>query len=229
MDEMVLTAEEARVLGALIEKEMATPDYYPLTLNALVNACNQKSNREPVVQYGDGAVLKAISGLQGHQLAFEVNAVDSRVPKYEHNVGKRLMLSVQEIAILTVLLLRGPQTVGELRGRTGRLYPFDNLDEVAVTLDSLATRELGALVTQLPVLPGRKEPRYAHLLSGEPVVEETPAYAYAPVANAAASAAAPVDSELQDQVNALEEEVLGLRGELDELKAAFEAFREQFE
>ncbi len=232
MDEMVLTAEEVRVLGALIEKEMATPDYYPLTLNALVNACNQKSNREPVVQYGDGAVLKAISGLQNNQLAFEVNAVDSRVPKYEHNVGKRLMLSVQEIAILTVLLLRGPQTVGELRGRTGRLYPFDNLDEVAVTLDSLATRELGALVTQLPVLPGRKEPRYAHLLSGEPAVEETPAFAYAPTPTAPAVAPAPappVDSGLQDQVSALEEEVLSLREELDELKAAFQAFRKQFE
>ncbi|CAM2009116.1 YceH family protein [Acanthopleuribacter pedis] len=231
MDELVLTDEQVRVLGALIEKEMATPDYYPLTLNALVNACNQKSNRDPVVQYGDGAVLKAIQGLQSHNLGFEVNAVDSRVPKYEHNIGKRLMLSVQEIAILAVLLLRGPQTVGELRGRTGRLYPFENLEEVAVTLDSLANREQGALVTSLPIQPGRKEPRFAHLLAGEPRVEETPTYSSGPATPPVpvASSAAPVDDELREQVALLEEEVSRLSGELSELKAAFQAFREQFE
>ena len=220
--EQTLTMEEVRVLGSLIEKEMATPDYYPLTLNALINACNQKSNREPVVSFDDQTVLRAIDRLRDRNFAFEVKSVDSRVPKYEHNVAKALLLTVQEVAVLDVLLLRGPQTVGELRARTGRLYPFEDMDAVEITLKTLMEREVDPLVMQLPVQPGRKEPRYAHLLMGEPEVDAAPARE---IVHRGPS----LDDEVNRRVARLEEEVRELRESVADLKAELAAFRAQFE
>jgi uncharacterized protein YceH (UPF0502 family) len=216
-----LTAEEARVLGALIEKELTTPDYYPLTANALRNACNQKSNRNPVVAYDESTILRAIDGLRDKGLGNRVHAADARVPKYEHKFGTALALSEQEIAVLCELMLRGPQTVGELRGRCDRLYPFSALDEVHVTLETLMDCE-PPKVMRLPVQPGRKEPRYAQLLTGEPDPEMLEV---APVA-AAKPAVASVD---ESRIETLETQVATLQEEIESLKAAFETFRQQFE
>jgi len=158
-----LDAAEARVLGSLLEKEIATPEYYPLSLNALVNACNQKSNRDPVVSYDEDTVEQALEELRKKGLALRITGRDSRVPKHEQRFTEKFNLGRREAAVVCVLLLRGPQTVGELRGRTERLYTFDDLEGVASTLDRLAEMEF---VKQLPRQPGFKEQRYAQLLSG---------------------------------------------------------------
>src|SRR5947209_20061670 len=158
-----LDAAQVRVLGTLIEKEVTTPDYYPLSLNALVNACNQKSNREPVVAYDDDTVEVALEGLRNKGLSLRVTGRDSRVPKHEQRFTERFNLGRREAAIMCVLMLRGPQTPGELRGRTDRLYAFDDLEAVESTLTRLAEMEF---VTRLPRQTGFKEPRSAHLLSG---------------------------------------------------------------
>ena len=213
-----LTAEQARVLGALLEKEHTTPDYYPLTLNGLVTACNQKSNREPVMQLSDREVIEAIDGLRDLGLAWQVEG-DGRVPKYEENLEGKLSLTLQEVAALCVLLLRGPQTIGEIRGRTGRIYPFESTDEVAVTIQTLLDRENGPLVVRLPLQPGRKEARYMHLLSGE---IDVAAFVEAP----AAAVPAPTGPSRIDQ---LEERVTELESQLTALRRAFETFRAQFE
>ena len=232
----ILSMEEVRVLGALIEKETTTPDYYPLTLNSLINACNQKSNREPVVVFDDRTVLRAIDQLRDRQFAWMVDAVDSRVPKYEQNFTRHLNLTLQEVAVVCVLLLRGAQTIGEIRSRCARIYPFDSMDEVAVTLDTLADRE-EPLVTRLPLQPGRKEARFAHLLQGEPEVTTAPVYgdpvqpAAPPVPTPAPAPMAPVadTSELEERIELLEEEVSSLRSELDTLTRALAEFKAQFE
>jgi uncharacterized protein len=163
---ILLNAVEARVLGALIEKEITTPEYYPLSLNALVNACNQKNNREPVMSLDEDAVRQALHGLEDDGLAGPRRGGDSRVAKYEHRVQEVFNFTRGETAVMCVLLLRGAQTPGELRGRTERMYRFEELDDVLSTLQRLMQRE-SPLVKALPRQPGTKEIRYAHLLSGE--------------------------------------------------------------
>ena len=208
---ILLDASEVRVLGALIEKEITTPEYYPLSLNALVNACNQKSSRDPVMQLDEITVRRALSHLEELELVRQ--AYDSRVPKFEHQARSRLDLRRPEIAVLCLLMLRGPQTPGELRNRSERLYTFDDIASVQSTLermlrepgeeDSAPRKEQGALVTLLPRQPGEKEARYAHVLSGVPEVTR----------REAPTAVAP--SEDSDRVAQLEAEVAALRGQLD--------------
>src|ERR1700756_1848814 len=168
--EIKLTDTEVRVLGAMIEKDITTPEYYPLSLNALVNACNQKSNRDPVMQLDENSVRDALSGLQEHRLAGPASGADSRVTKYEHRMQEVFTFTRAEIAVLCVLLLRGPQTPGELRGRTERMHRFETTDDVQSALQKLIERE-PALVKVLPRQPGTKEARYVHLL-GEDVAAE---------------------------------------------------------
>jgi len=163
---IVLNAVEVRVLGALIEKDATTPDYYPLSLNALVNACNQKSNRDPVMTLDEGAVRDALEGLHARGLAGPAGGADSRVTKYEHRVYDVLKLGRREVAVLCELLVRGAQTPGELRGRAERVHPFESIEDVHSTLQRLIQRE-PPLVAMLPRQPGTKESRYAHLMAGE--------------------------------------------------------------
>lgn len=215
---MIITLSdiEVRVLAALVEKEITTPEYYPLTLNALVNACNQKSNREPVVTYDAQTVNEAIGSLKEKALVSVVMGGDSRVPKYRNYFAEALELTPQEVAILDVLMLRGPQTVGELRGRTERLYPFAETGDVDVVLEGLMERKDGPLVMKLPRQPGRKEHRYAHLLSGEPVLIEDTTTA--------------VETHTKsERLQQLEDEVAQLRQDMDDLRAEFAEFHRQFE
>ena len=206
-DPVVLTAVEARVLGALVEKEITTPDYYPLSLNALVNACNQRSNREPVMSVGEDEVRQALNALQDMQLAGHARSSDGRVAKYEHWLGEAYNFSRAEVALLCVLLLRGPQTPGELRGRTERLHRFDEISDVLGGLQKLMDRE-PSLAAILPRQPGTKESRYAHLLSGP--VES--------VAMPAAEVPAHHESSNSDErIERLESEVSDLRRQVDEL------------
>ena len=215
-----LTAVEVRVLGSLIEKEITTPEYYPLTLNALVNACNQISNRDPVVSFDEKTVARALEDLREKKLVWMVTGV-GRVPKYEHRFAEALKLAEQELAVLCVLMLRGPQTVGEIRGRTGRLYEFKELEEVELTLQALMSAEL-PLVVKLPRQPGTKESRYAHLLSGEVQIEERE------VAPRIEPAVIEVRQE-NEKIAKLEEELAQVRIELSELKQQFVDFKKQFE
>lgn len=215
----VLSEVEGRVLGALIEKDITTPDYYPLSLNALVNACNQKNNREPVMALDEATVRDALSSLQEKRLAGPAGGADSRVTKYEHRSQEFFNFTRGETAILCVLLLRGPQTPGELRGRTERMFRFETLDDVQSTLQRLIQRA-PALVKMLSRQPGTKESRYAHLLSGD--VEDVHASAHM------ARAPSPVSSESSGdagRVSALEDEVASLRKEVAELKQQMETFR----
>ena len=216
--DIVLNEIEARVLGALVEKDITTPDYYPLSLNALVNACNQKNNRDPVMSLDETAVRDALSGLQEMKLAGPASGADSRVTKYEHRLQDVFNFSRGETAVMCVLLLRGPQTPGELRGRTERMHRFEDLDAVQVSLQKLIQRE-PALVVMLPRQPGTKESRYAHLLSGEIDVAEVTARSAAPT----------IDHGDQDRITRLEEQVAGLQRDLSDLKQTVEAFRKQFE
>lgn len=211
-----LNAVEVRVLGCLLEKEMATPEYYPLSLNGLVNACNQKSNREPVVSYDEHTVAKALESLKSKRLVWRSDA--ARVPKYGQEVDKKFSLMAREMAVLCLLLLRGPQTVGELRGRTERLYAFNELEEVGTTLQGL--EEMG-LVRKLPRQPGRKESRSAHLLGGEPENVE-------PATAVPEAATVQVRAE-NERLAFLEQEMNNLRTELAELRAALLDFKRQFE
>jgi len=215
-----LTAVEVRVLGSLIEKEITTPEYYPLTLNALVNACNQISNRDPVVSFDDKIVARALEDLREKELVWMVTGV-GRVPKYEHRFAEALKLAEQELAVLCVLMLRGSQTVGEIRGRTGRLYEFKELEEVELTLQALMTAE-PPLVVKLPRQPGTKESRYAHLLSGEVQIEERE------VAPRIEPAVLEVHRE-NEKFAKLEEDLAQVRIELSELKQEFVDFKKQFE
>jgi uncharacterized protein YceH (UPF0502 family) len=215
---ILLTPTETRVLGALIEKEITTPEYYPLSLNALVNACNQKNNREPVTALDEVEVRQALHGLEDEHLAAPVRG-DGRVAKYEHHVQEVFNFTRGEIAIICVLLLRGPQTPGELRGRTERMYRFDELSDVQSVLQRLMTRE-PALVKVLPRQPGTKEARYAHLLAGDvETFEPAPTSAHA---SAYASAGSSADPELQERMAQLEAEVAILTRELGELRQQFE-------
>jgi len=205
---ILLTAVEARVLGALVEKEITTPEYYPLSLNALVNACNQKNNREPVMHLDEDEIRQALHRLEDNQLAGPRRGSDSRVAKYEHHLQEVFNFTRGEVAVLCVLLLRGPQTPGELRGRTERMHRFEELEDVLSALQRLMQRE-PSLVRALPRQPGTKEIRYAHLLSGE---IDVPAAASEP------SGVAPVDAPGNDRLFQLESDVATLKDELRELK-----------
>lgn len=196
---------EVRVLGALLEKDQTTPEYYPLTVNALVNACNQKSSREPVVNYSEETVTEALAALQHKGLVVRISGAGHRVEKYGHRLGERLNLGRRELALLCVLMLRGPQTVGELRGRTERMHEFADMDEVEHVLKTLETHEPDPLVA--PMVRGR----WVHLLGGE-----------LPLPLAAPEDAPAVRNALEERVDALEREVM-------ELKREFESFKQQFQ
>ena len=216
-----LTDIEARVLGALIEKELTTPEYYPLSLNALVNACNQKSNRDPAMNLSDDAVSDALRSLDKQGLAGPADSMDNRVAKYEHRLQEAFNFDRRETAVLCELLVRGPQTPGELRGRASRMHPFEELGQVQSTLQRLMQRE-PPLVKLLPRQPGTKEARYAHLLSGD-VQGAAPEPAAKP-----AAAAAPKSAD-GDRVARLEREVAALQQELSDVKQQLATFRKQFE
>ena len=220
--EALLNSVEVRVLGALIEKEITTPEYYPLTLNSLTTACNQKSNRDPVVSLEEKAVGHALEGLREKGLARQVSGVDMRVPKHYHLFDEKMCLTRPQLAVLCVLMLRGPQTVGEIRGRSSRLCEFADLEEVERVLMELVERPEGALVVQLARQPGRKESRYAHVLMGEP--EQDEAYAEGPVD----AVALEVRAE-DERITALEEQIQILKNELADVRNAFAQFREQFD
>jgi uncharacterized protein YceH (UPF0502 family) len=218
----LLTPAEARVLGALVEKEITTPEYYPLSLNALLNAANQKSNRDPVMELDEDTTRRALHSLNQQGLARSA-ATDGRVAKFEHRLADVFNFHRHEIALLCVLLLRGPQTPGELRTRTDRLYQFDDLGAVHSALNLLMNRE-PALVKLLPRQPGTKEARYVHLLSGD--VQEP---ASSPESTTAFSRNQSADASSDcDRLGHLEQEVAALRAEVADLKNQLAAFQKQF-
>jgi uncharacterized protein YceH (UPF0502 family) len=208
----LLTDADVRVLGALVEKELTTPEHYPLSLNALTNACNQSSNRDPVVQYDEATVKSAVDRLRKYSLVRSIQRADARVMKYIHLMGEAMSLERPEIAAMCVLMLRGPQTVGEIRTRGVRLFEFPSLDDVEATLNRLIARAPVPLVARLPRQPGQKEARFAHLLSGEVTI--------------AASGDVPTEPDrfaaLESVVESLRSEVAELRSELAELRRLFE-------
>lgn len=217
----ILNEIEVRIIGSLIEKQVSTPDYYPLTLNALMHACNQLSNRDPVVSYDERTVAQAIESLRGKNMAYVFYGSDSRVPKYKQMMTEIFHLSPQETAVMCVLMLRGPQTIGELRGRTSRLFEFADLAEVEATLEGLIARDDPALVIKLPRQIGRKESRYAHALAGEVSMMEQ-----------ALPAGEPATLKVKagdEKLSRLETEVEALRQEVGHLKQQFEDFKRQFE
>jgi len=215
----LLSEVGTRVLGALIEKDITTPDYYPLSLHALINACNQKNNREPVTNLDEGAVQLALDGLHALNLAGPAGGADSRVTKYEHRLQEVFNFNRGETAILCVLLLRGPQTPGELRGRAERMHRFEALEEVQSTLQRLMQRE-PPIVKVLPRQPGTKEARYIHLLSGD--VQE--------FSGAIAPSTAMVSKNGENKASArLKGEVQELRKEVADIKLEFGRFRQSFE
>jgi uncharacterized protein len=220
--QLTLTPIEARVLGALIEKEITTPEYYPLSLNALTNACNQKSNRDPVLHVEESEVRKALNQLEYQSLVRSVSSTDSRVTKFEHRLQDAFNFYRPEVAIICELLLRGPQTPGELRTRASRMHAFEDLESVHSALSRLEKRE-PPLVTILPRQPGTKEARYAHLLGDAPPV--------APSAPPHATAARDHDAAASsnDRVEGLVAEVAELRGQIADLQSQFATFRKQFE
>ncbi len=219
MSAPVLDPIEIRVLGSLVEKQITTPDYYPLSLNALTNACNQINNRDPVVSCSETEVTRALDRLRDKRLAYVVSGAESRVVKFGHKLGETLELPRPEIAVLCELMLRGPQTAGELRGRCARMHPFADPADVLATLGKLASRA-EPLVAVLPRQPGTKESRHAHLLSGEPV---------SPPSTAAEPARAAASPEAADRVAQLEAEVASLKQQLDFLQRQFAEFKKQFE
>jgi uncharacterized protein YceH (UPF0502 family) len=214
----LLNDVEVRVLGALIEKQIATSDYYPLTLNSLLAACNQRSNREPVVNYSDQTVLNAIETLRPKHLVYIYYASESRVPKYKHRMGDHFGLDARESAIMCVLMLRGPQTIGEIRTRTTRLHNFADLNEVKEVLDKLISREDEPLVAVLASQPGQKEVRYAHLLEGKPVIPESRSTGHGTSG-----------SSLGERVAELETIVTELREQVNEIQSSLDTFRKEFE
>jgi uncharacterized protein YceH (UPF0502 family) len=214
-----LTAVEARVLGALIEKDITTPDYYPLSLNALLNACNQKNNREPVMNLDEDAIRQALASLQEKRLAGPAGGADSRVTKYEHRLQEVFNFDRRETAVVCVLLLRGLQTPGELRGRTERMYRFETLEDVQSALQKLMDRQ-PPLVRVLPRQPGTKESRYLHLFAGDIAAENVLA-ATIPSTRSAGNSA-------EERIASLESQVASLRNELGELRRELADFRQQF-
>ncbi len=214
----VLTPEQVRILGVLLEKEILTPEYYPMTVNAIINACNQKTSREPVVAYDEETVEEALAGLRSQGLASVLTGAGHRVAKHSHRISSALNLGRRELAVLCVLMLRGRQTAGELRGRTDRMHDFADLEEVESTLERLMNWEAGPLVARLAARPGHKEPRYLHLLSGPAGAEDAPEEAALEPAPRSAGRVA----ELEERVKRLEDELV-------EMRAEFALFRKQFE
>jgi len=210
-----LDAIAVRVLGALLEKKVTTPEYYPLTLNALVNACNQKSNRDPMVAFDEATVGEAVGRLRSLGFAVEITGAGNRVPKYDERFWEALNLNRREMAILTELMLRGPQTPGELRSRAERMQGFGGLDEVESCLRGLQERVPDPLVARLPRQAGTKEARYAHLLSGA-------------VAGEGDAAPTPVPPR-SDRLAQLEEEIRALQAVVARIEQEWAAFRKQFE
>lgn len=206
-----LDAVEARVLGALIEKDMTTPEYYPLSLNALVNACNQKSNRDPVVSYDDDTVSNALERLRERRFATVITGREVRVPKHGHRISETLNMGNRELAVVSVLLLRGPQTLGELKERAGRIYRFDDLEAVEACLRRLAEWQPEPLAMKLERRPGEREARYAHLLCG-PISDD-----------------APIVAETVTRGPSLADRVTALEAEVEDLKRTIADFRRQFE
>jgi uncharacterized protein YceH (UPF0502 family) len=209
----ILTDIETRVLGSLIEKQVTTPEYYPLTLNALTLACNQKNNRNPVTSYSENQVADAVESLREKNLAYVFYGSTSRVPKYKHVMPEVMHLSHPELALMCVLMLRGAQTLGELRGNGGRLHEFSSLEEVEETLNGLISREPEPLVVRLQRQPGQKDARFAHLLSGEVNLE----------------ALAETTERVVSRRAGLEERVDALAAEVERLKQQFEEFKKQFD
>lgn len=215
----VLTESEVRVVGSLVEKQLTTPEYYPLTLNALTAACNQKSNRDPVMSLGETEIMAAVDRLRDENLVYLFYGSGSRTVKYKHMLPSVYELDPAGTAVMAVLMLRGPQTVGEIRERTGRMHEFGDLNEVQATLDDLSRRD-EPLIVKLERQPGQKEARYAHLLSG--AVDVTKLAAAAERTSSAGSAS-------NDRIEKLETEVEQLKSELAEFKAMFDEFRKQFD
>jgi uncharacterized protein len=214
-----LNEVEVRVLGSLVEKQITTPEYYPLTLNALTNACNQKSNRDPVVSFDEAMVAQALESLRERNLAYVFYGSTSRVPKYKHMLPEVFHLDAREVALLCVLMLRGAQTVGELKERAGRLTEFSSLGEVEETLSSLSTKEAEPLVVKLPRQPGQKEARYAHLLAGD----VSASYSVEEMSSDKAT------ETRAGRLATLEAEVETLKTEVAELRQRLEDFIKQFD
>jgi uncharacterized protein YceH (UPF0502 family) len=214
----LLTEVDVRVLGSLIEKEITTPDNYPLSLNGLTNACNQLSNREPVMQLDENTVKAGVDRLRRYALVRSIQRADARVMKYMHLAGDALGLDRPALAVMCVLMLRGPQTIGEIRTRASRLFDFESLEQVEATLNDLIARTPSPFVSRLPRHPGQKEARFAQLLSGE--------VTYEPVAPAVVAEAG---SPAPDRLSALESTVDELQREIADLRAELAAFRRQFE
>jgi len=212
-----LNNQELRVLGCLFEKEMATPEYYPLTLNALINACNQKTNRDPVVLYDEATVMSAVEGLRGRKMIRQSSI--GRALKFEQIFSDARNLIAREKAIICILLVRGPQTIGEIRARTDRLYSFADLDEVRTTLESL---EETGMVRRLPMQPGRKEARYGHLLGSE--LQESDDLSAPGIGGEA-----PAARQSSHRIEELQEQITSLQEELDELRREFATFKSQFD
>lgn len=218
-----LTPVETRILGSLIEKQLSTPEYYPLTLNALVNACNQKSNRDPVFSLDEAAVVQALDSLRRQHLVWQVATQGSRVPKYEHNLKEVAGFSDFELAVLCELLLRGPQTVGELRTRASRMAEFFGLSDVEHTLKKLIAHEAGPFAVQLPRRPGHKENRYAQLFSGTDMAED------ADESPETASETRSSDEDLNRRLAVLEKIVADLQGAFADLRDQFMEFKKELE
>jgi len=215
--DIVLTEEEVRVLGSLIEKQVTTPEYYPLTMKALVAACNQRSNRHPVVSYDEQIAEHAMNGLRDKKLGWVIKKSDSRVLKYGHIFPEVFHLTPPQTAAMCVLMLRGPLTPGEIRSTAGRLYDFKDLAEVDDTINALINNEQGSMIVMIARQPGQKEARYAHLLAGDIDVNEIQSSApyYQPASGSGLSV--------------LEEEIAGLRREIQELRDEFYEFKKQFD
>jgi len=219
--DIMLSPIEVRILGSLIEKEITTPDYYPISLNALTNACNQKSNRNPAMSIDEKTVVRKLEGLISKKLVWRVDAALSRVEKYKHNISSIKDFTQQETGLLCELFLRGPQTLGELRTHTARICKFDNLEEVEEVLKTLIDdAEEGPFIQKLPREAGRRERRYAHLLSGEIEVDK--------LQTSRDTAVIEVQAE-NKRIEALEQEISLLKEELNNLKEQFYLFKKEFE
>jgi len=219
----ILTEVELRVLGSLVEKQITTPEYYPLTLNSLTLACNQKNNRNPVTAYSEATVAEAIETLRVKNLAYVFYGSNSRVPKYKHVMPEIFHLSHPELSLMCLLMLRGPQTVGELHGRAGRMFDFKGIEDVEETVNSLISKEPDPLVARLPRQPGQKEARFAHLLAGDIDVEALAAESQS------TREAAPSRGGSAERIAQLEQTVERLSGEVESLQRQFEEFKKQFE
>ena len=218
----LLNEVEVRVLGSLIEKQVTTPEYYPLTLNALTLACNQKNNRNPVVSFDEAEVAKAIDSLRKKNLVYLFYGSNNRTPKYKNMMTKVFHLNSKELAVMCILMLRGPQTVGEIRGRADRLYVFTGLEEIEETLNSLLAKDLQALVAKLPRQPGQKEVRYTHLLAGEVSTDNQAEIEDKEIGVAHSQIRA-------DRYSSLENQVEALRAQVESFRQDFEEFRKQFD